>query len=93
MLTRVDVTRLPSYEIGMEKGREDGLKKGVQQGMKQGLEQGLEQGWARMLLRRLRLGFGDLPKAAEQWVGAATEAELLRWSEWVLTSDHLNDAF
>jgi hypothetical protein len=26
MLTQIDVTRLPSYELGLEKGLKDGLK-------------------------------------------------------------------
>jgi hypothetical protein len=28
MLTQVDITRLPSYELGMEKGMEQGMEKG-----------------------------------------------------------------
>jgi len=75
MLTQVDVTRLPSYELGMEKG----------------MEKGMEQGEARMLLRQLRLKFGDLPDSVEQRIGDADEAALLRWSERVLTAGRLED--
>jgi hypothetical protein len=79
MLTQVDVTRLPSYELGMEKGLE------------RGLEKGMEKGEARMLIRQLRLKFGDLPDSVEQRIGDADEAALLRWSERVLTAGRLED--
>jgi flagellar biosynthesis/type III secretory pathway protein FliH len=35
MLTQVDITRLPSYELGMEKGMEQGMEKGREAGATQ----------------------------------------------------------
>jgi hypothetical protein len=67
MLTHVDVERLPSYELGMEKGE------------------------ARILLRLLRLKFGDLPAAVEPRIEDADAAALIRWSERVLTAARLED--
>jgi hypothetical protein len=56
-----------------------------------GLEKGLEKGEARMLVRQLRLKFGDLPDSLERRIGDADEAALLRWSERVLTAGRLED--
>ena len=75
MLTQVDVERLPSYELGMERG----------------IERGMEQGEARILLRLLRLKFGNLPVEVEQRIEHADEGALLRWSERVLTAARLED--
>nr|VFK47311.1 MAG: hypothetical protein BECKSD772F_GA0070984_13711 [Candidatus Kentron sp. SD]VFK50404.1 MAG: hypothetical protein BECKSD772E_GA0070983_13811 [Candidatus Kentron sp. SD] len=40
MLTRIDMTRIPSYRIGMEKGMERGMEKGRLEGMERGMERG-----------------------------------------------------
>jgi predicted transposase YdaD len=87
MLTQVDVERLPSYELGMEKG----MEKGMERGMERGMETGMQKGEARLLSRLLRLKFGDLPAAVEQRIEKADEAALLRWSERVLTAARLED--
>jgi predicted transposase/invertase (TIGR01784 family) len=44
MLTQVDITRLPSYELGMEKGMEQGIERGIEKGMEQGIEKGKAAG-------------------------------------------------
>ena len=44
MLTQVDVTRLPSYELGMEKGMEKGMERGIEKGIEQGIEKGKAAG-------------------------------------------------
>jgi len=36
MLTQVDIKKLPSYELGMEKGMEEGMEKGMERGMEKG---------------------------------------------------------
>ena len=56
-----------------------------------GMERGMERGEARMLLRLLRLKFGDLPEGLVLRVEAAEQAALLRWSERVLTAIRLED--
>jgi len=43
MLTQVDVTRLPSYELGMEKGMEKGMERGIEQGIEKGKAAGATQ--------------------------------------------------
>jgi hypothetical protein len=43
------------------------------------------------LLRQLALKFGPLPDAVRQRIDAATEDDLLAWSERVLTARALED--
>jgi len=40
MLSDFDLTKLPSYEIGIERGEIQGLKQGIEKGIEQGIEQG-----------------------------------------------------
>jgi len=40
---KIDIEKLPSFQIGEEKGLEQGLRQGVKQGLRQGVEQGLEK--------------------------------------------------
>ena len=52
MLTQVDIQKLPSYQLGMEKGLEKGLEKGHEEGRQEGLKEGKLQ-VARNLLDKL----------------------------------------
>lgn len=52
MLTQVDVTKLPSYELGMEAGMEAGKKAGIEQGKNEGSLQ-TKLAVARNLLSRM----------------------------------------
>jgi len=36
---RIDIEKLPSFQIGEERGLEQGLKRGLKQGLEQGLEE------------------------------------------------------
>ena len=40
----IDVEKLATYRIGMEKGMEKGMAKGIEIGMEKGIEKGIEQG-------------------------------------------------
>jgi len=60
MLTQIDIERMPSYVIGMERGERRGLERGLERGERLGLERGehrgLERGRAvekRIIVRRL----------------------------------------
>ena len=44
MITDFDYTKLPSFDIGLEKGMERGLQEGLQKGMQKGIVLGLEKG-------------------------------------------------
>nr|VFJ59546.1 MAG: protein of unknown function (DUF4351) [Candidatus Kentron sp. FW]VFJ68837.1 MAG: protein of unknown function (DUF4351) [Candidatus Kentron sp. FW] len=77
MLTRIDMTRIPSYQLGMEKGR----------------EQGREEGEAALLTRQLSLKFGSLPQVVDQRIKSARANELTTWGEKVLTAKSLDEVF
>ncbi|AHE96961.1 hypothetical protein THITH_00270 [Thioalkalivibrio paradoxus ARh 1] len=61
--------------------------------MDKGREEGIGQGEARMLLRLLTLKFGPLPEPVPTRIESADADTLLRWSERVLTADHLDEVF
>ncbi len=44
MITQVEVEKLPSYELGLEKGLEKGIEKGLEKGLEKGIEKGLKKG-------------------------------------------------
>jgi len=44
-----------------------------------------------ILLRLLKLKFGELPEASLQRIEGASQADLLLWSERVLTAKTLDD--
>lgn len=44
MITQFSIEKMPSYELGMEKGIITGLEKGIVEGWKKGMEKGLEKG-------------------------------------------------
>lgn len=105
MLTQIDVKRLPSYELGLEKGWKDGMEvglerglaygmdKGMEKGVKQGLEQGMEQGRVKLLLRLLRVKFGPLAPELEARVQAAGGEQIELWAERILTAQSLDAMF
>ena len=43
MITKVDYTKLPSFELGLEKGIQQGLQQGLQQGIKEGLKKSIKK--------------------------------------------------
>ena len=59
--------------------------------IEEGLQKGLRQGQAKMLLKLLRLKFGRLPAGTTSRVRTASETELERWTERVLTASSLAD--
>ena len=74
-----------------EQGRTEGRQQGRQEGRQQGRQEGRSEGQAELLLKQLRLRFGDLPAAVEPRVRAATSEELDRWAERVLSAERLDD--
>jgi len=63
-----------SYELGLATVRREGKAEGK----------------AELLLWQLKLKFGDLPAAFASQLAGATEAELRRWSERILSADSLD---
>jgi hypothetical protein len=56
-------------------------------------EEGRQEGEALLLLRQLRLKFGPLDSAAEEWVLSADADCLLEWGGRILTAQRLQDVF
>lgn len=66
-------------------------KRWLDQGREEGREEGRKKGRAEILLKQLRLRFGRVPRATERRVRAASDAELERWAERVLSDGSLDD--
>lgn len=77
MLTRIEVEKLPFYQIGMERG----------------LEKGIEKGEAALLSRMLRKKFGALPPNLAQRLEQADSTHLEAWGDRVLTANTLEEIF
>lgn len=66
---------------------------GMQRGMANGMRLGATQGKARLLLRQLRLRFGEISEPVRDKVESAEESELVSWSERVLSAETLDEVF
>jgi predicted transposase/invertase (TIGR01784 family) len=76
---------LLTYEAGLAKVRREGREEGKAEGR--------EEGKAELFRHLLTLKFGTLPAKLTARVANASGAELLRWSERVLTADTLATIF
>jgi flagellar biosynthesis/type III secretory pathway protein FliH len=74
-----------SYELGLSRAHRDGIEKG--------LEQGRVQGQAELLQRLLTLKFGAVPAEVAARVASATDEEVARWAERVLSAKTLESVF
>nr|VFJ64032.1 MAG: conserved hypothetical protein (putative transposase or invertase) [Candidatus Kentron sp. FW] len=81
MLTQIDMTRIPAYELGMEKGRQEGR------------QEGLEKGEAMFLARQLSHKFGTLSPVVTQRIDNACSEELVTWGEKMLSARNLDEVF
>ena len=54
-------------------------------------QRGVQKGEVLVLLRQLRLKFGEIPEAIRQRVEAADSDTLLTWSERILTAERIDD--
>nr|VFJ62333.1 MAG: conserved hypothetical protein (putative transposase or invertase) [Candidatus Kentron sp. FW] len=81
VLTQIDMTRIPSYRIGMKKGLEEGMEKGI------------EKGEIAFLTRQLSHKFGPLPPKVEKRINNARSKELAMWGERILAAKSLDEVF
>lgn len=81
MLSQVELTRLPSYNVGM------------QQGMQQGIQHGMQQEAANMLLRQLTRRFGAPDAGTEARLRSAPREQLERWADNILDATTLEEVF
>jgi len=61
------------------------------QGMQQGMQKGVQQGEALILVRQLKIKFGELPEERRLQIESADTQTLLEWSERVLTAKSLEE--
>ncbi len=69
----------------------DSLSAVREEGLEQGLEQGRQAGEVAVLLRQITLKFGPPDAAVRQRIETADVDTLLRWSERILTAQHLEE--
>lgn len=80
---------MPSNSIKIEKWGQDKFREGLEQGM----EKGRKEGKTAMLTKALALKFGAVPQKIQQQIDQANIESIKRWSEQLLTANHLNDVF
>lgn len=81
LMLRIELGKLPSYNIGMERG------------MEQGLETGTLQSSRGILIRLLGKRFGDIDPRLVARIEQAELADILKWSDRVLEADRAGDVF
>lgn len=68
-------------------------RKKREEGRAEGLAEGRAQRGTELLMKLLRLKFGELDPETVQRLSDASEAELDRWAERVLTASDLSEVF
>jgi flagellar biosynthesis/type III secretory pathway protein FliH len=80
---------LLTFEAGMAAAREEAEEKG----RREGHQEGRAAGTAEVLLRLLTIKFGPQPASMAERLASASQADLLRWSECVLSAEALEGVF
>jgi flagellar biosynthesis/type III secretory pathway protein FliH len=73
MLTKVNVEKMPFYQLGMEKG----IEKGIEKGMKKGMEKGMIEAMHENILEILTLRFEHVPEKCRSRIAAETDLQRL----------------
>ena len=73
--------------------REEGREQGREQGLVKGRAEGVLAGGTGVLLRLLEKKFGALPQEAVAKLQAATQEQVDKWTERILTADSLEAVF
>ena len=93
MFSLEDIRQLPSYRRGLLAGLQEGRQEGWQEGRQDGRQEGRHEGEAAVLARLLARRFGSpLPVWVQDKLAAASEEELLLWSEQLLDATSLEEA-
>ena len=72
---------------------EEGRTEGRQEGRMEGRLEGQQEGQLKTLVRLLTRRFGTLDKATEARLQGATQGELDRWTDSILTAQSLEEVF
>ncbi len=85
------------YQVDLGKAHREGFNEGKAEGFNEGKAEGFNEGRAgaqtELLLRLMTVRFGTIPPKLAERVRQATESELLRWSERLLTAESLEAVF
>ena len=73
----------------MQRVREESTREGEQRGEQRDLQRGEVQ----VLLRQMRLKFGEIPGDVRHRIEQADADTLLIWSERILTAERIEDIF
>jgi len=82
-----------SLSLAKKSGRAEGLVEGRAEGLVEGRAEGLVEGERLLLQKLLTRRFGELSADARRRLERASEAELERWAERVLTAATLDEVF
>jgi predicted transposase YdaD len=63
----------------------------MQEGRQEGEQRGVQKGESLVLLRQLRLKFGEIPDEIRLRIEEADADTLLTWSERILTAERIED--
>ena len=78
---------------GLAEGKVEGIAEGKVEGLAEGKAVGIAEGATEIVLRLLRLRFGELPSSIEHRVRSADDDERARFAERVLSATSLDDVF
>lgn len=94
-VSTMDLARLLASKVGIKEGQAviTTAERLREQGIERGLERGLEQGRRDVLLRQLRIRFGDLADEDVRRVESADSKRLDALTERVLTATSLGELF
>ena len=71
--------------------REESAREGELRGEQRGEQRGKQRGEALVLLRQMRLKFGDVPEDIQHRIEQTDADTLLTWSERILTAERAED--
>jgi predicted transposase/invertase (TIGR01784 family) len=91
--SRVGARAEEAFMTTAERLIQQGEAKGEAKGRAEGEARGRAEGRAELLVRLLTLKFGPLSPETEKRLGSAAIADLDRWSERVLSAQHLEEIF
>ena len=72
---------------------EKGIQKGIQKGRQEGRQEGMQKGEAGILLRLMRLKFGEIDARSLAKIESADADQLLIWSEHILSAKTVKEIF
>jgi len=84
---------LPQTELKKTRFYQEVFHEGHQEGREEGRQEGKQRGEALILLRLLRLKFGEIPDDTRRRIEATDADTLLAWSERILNAECIDDIF